>query len=338
MLLKKNIPFSYVFGKIKYEIVVITLYTVLVTVLYTNYHLRHISIPISIPAILGTVIALLLGFRSNQAYDRWWEARHIWGAIVNDSRTVARQITSFTPMDDESGMADVFTRRFIRRQIAWCYSLSRHLRGQNAAKGLEHYLDQKEYERMLKMDNIPAALLDCMGKDLQVALEEGWINRFQQVELDRTLSRLTDAMGKCERIKNTVFPSTYSLYIHLSLMLFIALLPFGVIEYFGIFEIPLVVAVSACFLLIEKMGIHLQDPFENKPTDTPMTTISRNIEKNLLQIYQLHTETVKQHPRVKLNESLPEGRAFRAGSQSWIDDEECDKRYQQSKDAVYYVL
>lgn len=339
MLLKKNIPFSYVFGKIKFEIIVITLYAILVTVLYNTYHLRHLSIPVSIPAILGTVISLLLGFRSNQAYDRWWEARHIWGAIVNDSRTVARQITSFMPADDESGMVNAFTRRFIQRQIAWCYSLGRHLRGQNAAKGLEHYLERKEYELMLQMDNIPAALIDCMGKDLQLALEEGWLNRFQQVELDRTLTRLTDAMGKCERIKNTVFPSTYSLYIHLSLMLFIALLPFGVIEYFGIFEVPLVVAISACFLLIEKMGIHLQDPFENKPTDTPMNTISRNIEKNLMQIYQLHATPVKRHSLVLVKEEGNTGTTLPVNGYTLMEEEdECDKRYQQPKKAAYYVL
>jgi ion channel-forming bestrophin family protein len=286
MLLQKNIPFKYVFGKIKTEIIVITLYGILVSVLYENYHLTRISIPISVPMILGTVISLLLGFRSNQAYDRWWEARHIWGAIVNDSRTLARQVTSFTPIEaDDNEAVELFRQRMLKRQIAWTYSLGRHLRKQNAMKGLEKYLDKRELEYVRKMDNVPAALLDLMGKDLQLALEEGWINRFQQVELDRTVSRLCDAMGKCERIKNTVFPSTYSLYIHMAMMLFIALLPFGVIEYFGLFEVPLVVAISASFLLIEKMAIHLQDPFENKPTDTPMTSIAQNIEKNLEQMY-----------------------------------------------------
>jgi putative membrane protein len=339
MLLKKNIPFSYVFGKIKYEIGVITLYAILVTVLYHTYPLRHISIPVSIPAILGTVISLLLGFRSNQAYDRWWEARHIWGAIVNDSRTVARQVTSFMPADDESGLVNHFTRRFIRRQIAWCYSLGRHLRGQNAAKGLEQYLEKEEHELLLKMDNIPAALLDLAGRDLQLALEDGWLNRFQQVELDRTLTRLTDAMGKCERIKNTVFPSTYSLYIHLSLMLFIVLLPFGLIEYVGVFTVPLVIAVSACFLLIEKMGIHLQDPFENKPTDTPMTTIARNIEKNLEQLYQLHAHTVKQPLFVVVNGvQKPNGNQPANGYATMPDEDECDRQFLQQKEAVYYLL
>jgi ion channel-forming bestrophin family protein len=287
MLLKKNIPFKYVFGKIKYEIIVIALYASLIAFIYDSYHFTRITIPLAVPAVLGTVISLLLGFRSNQAYDRWWEARHIWGAVVNDSRTLARQIISFTHDDFEGSEAQAFKERVIRRQIAWSFSLGKHLRGEPAAKGLEKYLNKKELEYIRGIDNVPSALLDMMGRDLKLALEEGWINRFQQVEIDKTISRLCDSMGKCERIKNTVFPSTYSLYIHLALMLFIALLPFGVIEYFGIIEVPLVVAISACFLLIEKMAIHLQDPFENKPTDTPMTSIAQGIEKNLTQLYNI---------------------------------------------------
>ncbi len=287
MLLKNNIPFSYVFGKIKYEVLVITLYTLLIALLYNSYHTTRITIPIAIPAILGTVISLLLGFRSNQAYDRWWEARHIWGAIVNDSRTLGRQVMNFTHDSFDDDNIKVFQQRMIKRQIAWTYCLGRHLRGHSATRILEKYLDAHEMEYVCSVDNIPSALLNLAGRDIKLAMEEGWINRFQQVEMDNTLSRLCDAMGKCERIKNTIFPSTYSLYIHLSLMLFIALLPFAVIEYFGYFEVPLVVAIAACFLLIEKMAIHLQDPFENKPTDTPMTTIAKGIETNLSQLYNL---------------------------------------------------
>lgn len=293
MLLKKNIPISYVFGKIKYEVLVITLYATLIAVLYNSYHISRITIPIAVPAILGTVISLLLGFRSNQAYDRWWEARHIWGAIVNDSRTLARQVMNFTHEGYESTAVEDFKSRMIRRQIGWTYSLAKHLRGQKSSHILEKYLTKEDIAYAAAADNKPAALLELSGRDLKLALEEGWINRFQQIELDRTITRLCDAMGKCERIKNTVFPSTYSLYIHLSLLLFIALLPFGVIEYFGLFEVPLVVAISSSFLLIEKMAIHLQDPFENKPTDTPMTAIAKSIELNLSQLYELYSDEPK---------------------------------------------
>lgn len=284
MLLKKNIPLAYTFGKIKYELLVILLYTTLIAALHDANRVLPISIPLAIPAILGTVISLLLGFRSNQAYDRWWEARHIWGAIVNDSRTLARQVLTFTDVVEEGDDIHLFRQRVIRRQIAWCYSLGQFLRKTSATTGLEKHLSRKELETISRYDHVPAILLEQHGRDLKRALENGWINRYQQVELDRTVSRLCDSMGKCERIKNTVFPSTYSLYIHFSLLLFISLLPFGVIEYFGYLEIPLVMAVSASFLLIEKMAIHLQDPFENKPTDTPMTSIAQSIEKNLRQM------------------------------------------------------
>jgi putative membrane protein len=284
MLLKKNIPFRYIFGKIRYELLVILLYTTLIAVLHKTNSGLPIAIPLTIPALLGTVISLLLGFRSNQAYDRWWEARHIWGAIVNESRTLARQVLTFTDIIEEGDDVHLFRERMIRRQIGWSFSLGQSLRGNPALYGLDGYLSRKELEAISHYDNVPSALLDQHGRDLKRALENGWINRYQQVELDRTITRLCDAMGKCERIKNTVFPSTYSLYIHFSLLLFITLLPFGVIEYFGFLEIPLVMAVSASFLLIEKMAIHLQDPFENKPTDTPMTAIARGIEKNLRQM------------------------------------------------------
>jgi len=284
MLLKHGIPFRYVFGKIKYEMLFITLYGTLIAVLYETFHGLRISIPIAVPTVLGTVISLLLGFRSNQAYDRWWEARHIWGAIVNDSRTFARQLTSFMHNNYEGDAAQQLCDKMIRRQIAWSYSLGQYLRGHSAMKGMERYMGYEDYEQARNYTVAPAAILEQHGRDITLALEEGWINTYQHVELDRTLTRLCDSMGKCERIKNTVFPATYSLYIHFSLLLFIGLLPFSLIDYFGYAEIPVMVAIAASFLLIEKMAIHLQDPFENKPTDTPMTTIARNIERDLMQM------------------------------------------------------
>ncbi|MEX6688550.1 bestrophin family ion channel [Danxiaibacter flavus] len=284
MLLKENVPYGYIFGKIKKEFIVVTIYATVIVLLYNSFHITRISIPIAVPTILGTVISLLLGFRSNQAYDRWWEARHIWGAIVNDSRTLSRQVLCFTEVAYEGDEVQQLRTRLIKRQMAWSYALGRSLRKMNVLHGLEKYISRKEYEFISHYNNVPAALLELHARDLKLALDEGMINQFQQVELDRTLTRLCDSMGKCERIKNTIFPVTYSLYIHFALLLFIGLLPFGVIQYFGFFEIPLVVAIASSFLLIEKMAIHLQDPFENKPTDTPVTAIATNIEKDLRQM------------------------------------------------------
>jgi putative membrane protein len=292
MLLKKNIPIGYVFGKIKVELVIILVYSLAIAVIHQWFLEVPISIPLAVPAVLGTVISLLLGFRSNQAYDRWWEARQVWGAIVNDSRTLARQVLNFTESQYEEDEVHQWRQRMVRRQIAWCYSLGQSLRRMNPVNGLDKYLSRRELEVLSRFNNVPMALLDQHGKDLRRALEEGYINRYQQMEIDKTLTRLCDAMGKCERIKNTVFPSTYSLYIHFSLLLFIAMLPFGVIEYFNFLEVPLVLAISASFLLIEKMAIHLQDP-----TDTPMTAIAASIERDLKQL--MHDQDL---PEVKNQE------------------------------------
>lgn len=285
MLLRKNIPLKYVIGKIKFELIVITVYATSIAVAYGFFNLDRFSIPLSAPMIMGTVISLLLAFRSNQAYDRWWEARTIWGAIVNDSRTLARQVKTLSKEAYEGDELFFFKQRFIKRQIAWCFSLSRSLRNQNAVQGLEKYISKRDINHMKNYSNAPMAILELHGHDLQQAFDNGWINAYQQVEMDKTLTRLTDAMGKCERIKNTVFPATYGLYIHFSLIIFFTLLPFALIEVFGIMLfVPTQVAIATIFFLIEKMAIHLQDPFENKPTDTPMTAICCTIERDLKQV------------------------------------------------------
>ncbi|MGG7663749.1 bestrophin family protein [Dyadobacter sp. BHUBP1] len=284
MLLKKNIPIGYIFGKIKYEILFVTIYGIAIEIIYQNFHITNISIPMTVHSVLGTIISLLLAFRSNQAYDRWWEARIVWGAIVNDSRTFARQILSLMEDPLDPDRIDGFKKRMIKRQIAWCYALGKGLRRDDPMPMISKFVSEEELEYLKDFDNKHVGLVQLHARDLNNALKQGWLNPYQQVELDQTLTRLCDHMGKSERIKNTVFPSTYSLYIHLALHFFILLLPFGLVQLFGFLMVPVLVVITACFFLIEKMAIHLQDPFENKPTDTPVLSISRNIERDLKQM------------------------------------------------------
>lgn len=292
MLLKKNIPIRYIFGKIKYEILFVTIYGIAIEVIYQNFHITNISIPMTVHSVLGTIISLLLAFRSNQAYDRWWEARIVWGAIVNDSRTFARQILSLMEDPLDPDRIDGFKKRMIKRQIAWCYALGKGLRRDDPMPMISKFVSEEELEYLKDFDNKHVGLVQLHARDLINALKQGWVNPYQQVELDQTLTRLCDHMGKSERIKNTVFPSTYSLYIHLALHFFILLLPFGLVQLFGFLMVPVLVVITACFFLIEKMAIHLQDPFENKPTDTPVLSISRNIERDLKQM--MRDKTVPQ--------------------------------------------
>jgi len=284
MLLKKRIPLTYVLGKIKLELLLVIAYTVSFELVHHFYHIVKVNIPIAVPAIIGTIISLLLAFKSNQAYDRWWEARTVWGAIVNDSRTLIRQVLTFYKDPDFSVEANDFKERFAKRQAAWCYALAQSLRGKDPIKPIKTLLTEEEFRFVSNFKHVPNAILILHGKDLKKALELNKINSYQQVEMDGILTKLCDSMGKCERIKNTIFPTTYSLYIRFMLCLFIVLLPFGLTDYLGYLQVPVVGMIAAACFLIEKMAIHLQDPFENRPTDTPMISISNNIENNLMQM------------------------------------------------------
>jgi len=287
MLLKDNIPFRYIFSGIRREVFMITLYVTIICLLQYALHL-NVSIPVSVPMILGTIISLLLAFRANQAYDRWWEARIVWGGIVNDSRSWSRQVVSYIDNGYDDDEKAELEQRLINRQIAWAHCLGRALRNQPDEKQLGKWLHQNDLDFIARYSSTPMALLELQARDIKYALDNGWINAYQHVELDRTLTAFSDHMGKCERIKKTVFPSTYGLYLHLSMNLFIMLLPFALIEYFGWLMIPLVTAIASAFWLIEKMSVHLQDPFENRPTDTPVTTIAQTIERDLGQVLRQH--------------------------------------------------
>lgn len=275
---------EYVLGKIRVELALVLAYSTAFALFHYYYNGVALEIPIAIPTIIGTIISLLLAFKSNQAYDRWWEARIIWGAVVNDSRSLLRQVIAFYKDPDFSAEANNYKERFAKRQAAWCYSLAQMLRGRDPIKPTRRLLTEEELAFVKRNKHVPNALLLYHARELTRAQESGRLNTFQQVEIDNTLSRLCDSMGKCERIKNTIFPTTYSMYIRFTLCLFIFLLPFGVADHLGWLQVPVVTLIGAAFFLIEKMAIHLQDPFESRPTDTPMTVISNNIEKNLLEM------------------------------------------------------
>jgi len=302
MLLKKNIPIGYLLKTIKWEILFISVYTIVIGSLF--YFLEQNNdplpeIPIAVPMVMGTVISLLLGFRSSQAYDRWWEARQVWGAIVNDSRSTVRQLISFTVGVNDPELQE-FKREYTFRQAAWCQALGRSLRGRDPMKYLHSVLSVEDYEYVGRYVNVPNAILELQGRAIGHALQKGWINVYQQGNMDEILSRFCDEMGKCERIKNTIFPSTYSIYIHLALNFFLMLLPFSLFGVFNLFEIPMVILIAAMFLLIEKMAIYLQDPFENKPTDTPVSTIANNIQRDLQQMINDDASFVAGHPPMEL--------------------------------------
>jgi putative membrane protein len=283
MIVKLQIPWYRIFKDLRLSMIFIVFYNIGISILDHFYPLDEIHIPLGLITIPGTVIALLIGFRTNSAYDRWWEARIIWGAIVNDSRTWVRQLMTFIPFENKKSTEFHFVRDLSLRQVAWNYSLTRHLRKQNPTEGLEGLIAEDEVGKLKGKNNVPNALLFTQAERLKYAHENKLIDAYQFVQLDRTLTNITDSMGRCERIKNTVFPSSYSLLVEILIYLWIMFLPFGLVDMIGYILIPTTISLAFSFLVIDKIAIYMQDPFENMPSDTPMLSLSRTIEINIRQ-------------------------------------------------------
>lgn len=285
MLLEKRIPLTYLLKKIRVELLLVATYTFGIEILDEYMHIPGLAIPISIPTFLGVAISLILTFRINQSYDRWWEARKIWGAIVNDSRSLTRQILTFPTSGkwDDDKLSKV-QKRLAYRQMGWCFALGESLRGFDASEGKEAYLSPEDLEFISQHDNVPNAILLLQSKDIEALHADAVINDYQQMQLDATISRLCDWMGMSERIKGTVFPKLYTLTLKFFLYLFVLLLPLGIMEYFGYAEAIFMLTICAPFFMLEKTALHLQNPFENRPTDISVTAIAKTIEGNIRQM------------------------------------------------------
>ncbi|MBZ4191420.1 bestrophin family protein [Niabella beijingensis] len=274
MLLKGRISIWDFVRTIKSDLLTITVFSIIVGLIATGHYFNGLEIPLALIAIIGTAISLLLAFRTAQSYDRWWEARIVWGAIVNDSRTLIRQVQQFLPAAEATEV-----RNFAERQIIWNYALSESLRKLPFSERVQQYTTEQE----IRDSNVPNGLLSRHSAQLRRLSEEGKLTEFRQVQLDQTLVRLCDAMGKCERIKNTVFPASYGTLIHFLIYVFALLLPFSLDDDYAMIKALLTAGIPMIFIVIERTAILMQDPFENRPLDTPMTTISQTIEVNLRQ-------------------------------------------------------
>lgn len=279
MLINKRIPLSFILNKVKYDLIYVLSVSLIVMFVTERYKDLLPEMPLTIPAFIGTAISILLSFKLSQSYDRWWEARKIWGAIVNDSRSFVMQLQTLISKGNEDAI-----KKMAFRQIAWCYSLGQSLRGLNPTENLEKYITPEEFEQLKQHSNKPLALLHLHGQDIRALKENNQLDTFSQIQLDNTLVRLCDAQGKSERIKTTVFPVTYRLFLHAIIYLFIVTLSISLKDIDALFEIPLLVLISTAFLLLEKSATHMQDPFENRPTDTAVTAIARTIEINIKQL------------------------------------------------------
>ena len=238
-------------------------------------------------AFYGVAIGIVVGFRNSSAYARWWEARTLWGAIVNKSRTLARQVlTTMSPKATAIEQAEVAAvqRQLVLYQVAYVHALRQQLRGLDPVAAVAHLLPHEDSAELAREKNLALTLQRRMSAMLVTARERGWLDQWEWQAIDDSMADLMDAQGGVERIKNTPMPKQFNHFLRLFVHIYCLMLPVGLVETMGWFTPLGSTLVGFMFLALEKIGLDLEDPFENTINDVPMTAIATTIEINLRQL------------------------------------------------------
>jgi ion channel-forming bestrophin family protein len=267
--------------------------------------------------ILGTAVAFYVGFKNNSSYDRLWEARRVWGALVNLSRTFGLYVLDYIVPKNEGDEAEVkaIQRALILRHIAYVNALRVQLRRNTLFKNfnnfiahdivanvgmaenlptqeeLAKFLSKEEAETMSGMANPATQLLRKQSATIAELMQNHAVDKFGQVEFGRVFASLYDQQGACERIKSFPYPRQFAYFSKVFVVIFVALLPFALLNEFNKLgagyiwlTIPIHVLVSWVFVTMELVGDNSENPFENSLNDVPMTAICRTIEIDLRQM------------------------------------------------------
>ncbi|MBL7886541.1 MAG: hypothetical protein JNJ52_07325 [Flavobacterium sp.] len=233
-------------------------------------HVKNITI---MHGMLGFVISLLLAYRTNTAYDRWWEGRKLWGSLVNNSRNLAIKLSAI--LNDESD------RNYFKRMIpGYASVLAKHLSNEDTSKMLFEGLDL-EIDHHKHRPNQVAKMIFQKVNDLH---KQGKISGEQLIILNAELQSFTDVCGACERIKNTPIPYSYSAFIKKFIFFYVMTLPFGYVFSLGYYTIPVVIFIFYVLASLELIAEEIEDPFGGDANDLPTTKISSNIKKHIEEI------------------------------------------------------
>jgi putative membrane protein len=253
----------------------ITALSALVVVFHGELLHRKITLTAVPFSLVGVALAIFLGFRNNASYDRYWEARKLWGKLLTDSRNAARQWVSFTQGDP---------RPAVRGLAAFVHAVRHQLRNTDAQPDMQRLLPPELLPQLAGRRTPALQIMMWLAAGLRAQRESGQLAPELAVELDRCLSGLNEALGGCERIAYTPLPFTYSVILHRTVYLYCMMLPFGLLDAIGIMTPLMVTFVAYTFFAIEALSDEIEEPFGTMPNDLALDAMAVNIEAALLEM------------------------------------------------------
>ena len=265
-----------------------TLLAVAVTALWETHDLSRYSLSTTPFSLSGLALGIFLGFRNNASYDRFWEARKLWGRMVNTSRTWTRQVE--TLINAPSGAAEAeaaavaaLKRELVYRQMGYVHAFRMHLRDGGDGAELDAFIGTEERMALLPETNRPNAIVHKTAQILRDAWRRGWIHDFHVPVLESSMTEILNVQGGCERIKATPVPWTYNVLTHRIVFVYCIALPFGVYDQVGLLTPVVVAMISFAFYGLDAIGDEIEEPFGEDQNDLPLLALSRMIEVNLRQ-------------------------------------------------------
>lgn len=234
-----------------------------------------LGVPETGHALIGAFLGLLLVFRTNSSYDRFWEGRKQWGAIVNECRNLARSASTFIRGDQE------LVKRLILWTAAFPYATMRRLRGKSDLGSFADSLPPEESRQVQNAQHVPLAVSRRISALIAAAKNRGLVSEYVAMSIDQNVQLLIDYMGACERIHNTPIPYAYMVHLRRAIILYCWTLPFALLDRFGWMTILVVLLVAYTLYGIEEIGVEIEDPFGEDENDLPLEQICQTIEKNL---------------------------------------------------------
>ncbi|NLR92711.1 MULTISPECIES: bestrophin family protein [Flammeovirga] len=248
------------------------------TILCAVHEFNHVDIKMNftVPGLLGAILGLLLVFRNNTAYDRWWEARKVLGGLVNTSRNYALQVENLLPESEHKN-------EIIKLIGAFPFVLKEHLRDGVVYAELD-FLGEKLIKELKEWKHVPNAVNQLIQRRLRIAYDNKEITDFQFLKLIENSDELIDIMGKCERIHNTPMPSSHSYLLKTYIYVYAIIMPFGLIDNLSWWTIPAVMMIYYIAMSIVTISEEIEDPFGKDPNDLPVDRIAQNIYNNVQEI------------------------------------------------------
>ena len=266
------------------------LFGVFISLLY--YFRFPVSQPILESVIPSIVLGLLLVFRTNTAYDRYWEGRKCWGSLINNVRNLARQIW----INIEESVVEDKEKKILnmRLLVAFAVAAKLHLRGETINRELEELMTIAKYFKLETMNNPPLEVAFWIGDYLQQQYKSGLLNIHHLVAMQDLLSKMVNDLGGCERILKTPMPLAYAIHLKQLLLIYCLLLPFQLVNTLGWWTGAIVGLISFTLLGIEEIGIEIENPFGYDPNDLPLDAICNTMLRNIEDLTTL-TPTVSNY-------------------------------------------